>query len=156
MTSDNICITLASVEDAEDILTLQRLAYRSESALHGNALIPPLMQTLDELREEFETRTFFKAVTEGRIVGSGRGHQDEHGTLHIGRLAVHPDLQGRGIGTSLLRRIEAAFPAARRFELFTGHRSERNLRLYQRLGYRVFKREPAADGVTLVFLEKMA
>jgi hypothetical protein len=38
-------------------------------------------------------------------------------------------------------RSEAAPPAKRRFELFTGHRSEKNLRLYARLGYNEFQRK---------------
>ena len=50
--------------------------------------------------------------------------------------------------------IEDSFGAARRFELFTGERSERNLHLYQKLGYRSFRSERLNERVTLVFLEK--
>jgi ribosomal protein S18 acetylase RimI-like enzyme len=67
-------------------------------------------------------------------VGSVRGRL-EGDTCHIGRLVVHPRLQRRGIGARLMREIEGRFPKARRYELFTGHLSEGNLRLYRRLGY---------------------
>jgi hypothetical protein len=50
--------------------------------------------------------------------------------------------------------MEAAFPRAARFALFTGHLSAGNLRLYQRLGYRPVERRPVHPGLTLVFLEK--
>lgn len=40
------------------------------------------------------------------------------------------------------------------YELFTGHKSARNLYLYQKLGYREFKRIPVNDSIILVFLEK--
>jgi hypothetical protein len=43
---------------------------------------------------------------------------------------------------------------AGRFELFTGHLSVKNLILYERLGYREFKRQKAGDRLTLVFFEK--
>src|SRR5215469_8480676 len=41
-----------------------------------------------------------------------------------------------------------------RYELFTGHRTARNLYLYRKLGYREFKRLPVNDRIVLVFLEK--
>ena len=53
-----------------------------------------------------------------------------------------------------MRRIEEEFADARRYELFTGHLSEGNLRLYHRLGYREFKREPVSPNLVLVYMEK--
>jgi hypothetical protein len=69
-----------------------------------------------------------------RLVGSVRARETD-GVCQIGRLIVDPRTQGHGAGTMLMRHIEAAFPQARVFELFTGSRSEGNLRLYERLGY---------------------
>jgi len=40
------------------------------------------------------------------------------------------------------------------FELFTGSRSEANIRLYERLGYRRSHEQVLSPGVTLVYLEK--
>jgi ribosomal protein S18 acetylase RimI-like enzyme len=80
--------------------------------------------------------------------------READGTCHIGRLIVTPELQGRGIGTRLLRAIEARFPGARRFELFTGSRSAANLRLYERLGFRRCREQTLSPAVTLVFMEK--
>ena len=42
-------IERALIEDAEDILVLQRQEYQSEAALYDDATIPPLTQTLDTL-----------------------------------------------------------------------------------------------------------
>jgi hypothetical protein len=53
-----------------------------------------------------------------------------------------------------MREIEGAFAQAERFELFTGDRSKRNLHLYRKLGYSVFKRQELTERVTLVFMEK--
>lgn len=54
----------------------------------------------------------------------------------------------------MMQEIEGRFGEARRFELFTGHRGEGNLRLYARLGYRVFRRERVSDKLELVHMEK--
>jgi hypothetical protein len=53
-----------------------------------------------------------------------------------------------------MNEIENAFGSAKRFELFTGNRSERNIHLYRKLGYRIFRSEELTEDVTLVFMEK--
>jgi len=143
----------ASPEDAEAILELQKLAYQSEARLYGDESLPPLTQTLQSLREEFAASIVLKLTDAGHLIGSVRAREVE-GVCHVGRLIVRPDLQGRGAGTMLMRHIEAAFPDANAFELFTGSRSEGNLRLYERLGYRRSREKVLSPAVTLLFLEK--
>ncbi len=145
----------ARIEDAAEILALQKMAYRSEAERYGDFTIPPLTQTQAEIESEFDRKLFLRAKMGGTIIGSVRAELRD-GTCHIGRLIVHPDWQNRGIGSRLLREIEAHFPSAKRFELFTGERSERNLHLYQKSGYRIFKREPLNGRTMLVYLEKEA
>jgi len=147
-------IIQATVADAAEILRLQRLAYQSEARLYHNDHIPPLTQNAAEIEAEFANQVFLKATTDdGVIVGSVRAYE-QGGTCFIGRLIVHPDHQGRGIGAALMQEIESRFPLAQRFELFTGHKSERNIRFYQRLGYRAFKEERITDALRFVFMEK--
>lgn len=146
-------IRRAPVADAVEILALQKLAYRSEAAIYNDFSIQPLTQTLEEVEREFDRMLFLEALTGGRIVGSVRARQ-EQGTCFIGKLIVHPAFRNRGLGTRLMREIEGRFGDAERFELFTGHRSEGNLRLYRRLGYRAFRERKVGDALTLVFLEK--
>ena len=89
-----------------------------------------------------------------RVVGSVRAFL-EGGTCYIGELIVHPERQNRGIGTRLLRATDEQLPATERKELFTGEKSERNLYLNGKHGYRVFKRKEVSDKLTLVILEKI-
>lgn len=147
-------IAQATIADAAAILHLQRLAYQSEARIYNDDKIPPLTQTLGEIEKEFGDLVFLKATAEdGTVVGSVRACERD-GTCFIGRLIVHPDHQGRGIGTELIKAIESRFARAKRFELFTGHKSERNLRFYRRLGYTAFKEQQVTDALRLVFLEK--
>lgn len=146
-------ITTAEIGDAPAILALQYEAYQSEARLYDDWRIPPLTQTLDELVGEFHSGIVLKATAGAALLGSVRARQ-VGGTAHIGRLCVAPDMQRRGIGGALLGQIEAAFPAAERYELFTGSRSEGNIRLYQRNGYAVIREQRLSENVTLVFLGK--
>ncbi len=145
-------ITPATVDDAQDILTLQHLAYQTEAAIYDNFTLPPLLERLEDLTVRFGDRRFLKAVDSNQIVGSVRAVQDGV-TCYVERLIVHPEYRRRGIGTALLNRIATLFPTARRFELFTGHKSERNIRLYKRLGYREFRQERVNEKVSLIFME---
>jgi len=147
-------ILRASADDADAILQLQKLAYRSEARLYDDWTLPPLTQTLQSLRDEFAASVVLKAMAEDQLVGSVRARETQ-GLCQIARLIVAPALQGRGVGTLLMRHIESEFPQARGFELFTGSRSEGNLRLYERLGFRRCREQVLSPAVTLVFLEKL-
>ncbi|MGC1458310.1 MAG: GNAT family N-acetyltransferase [Steroidobacteraceae bacterium] len=143
----------AIVTDAAQILALQNLAYESEARLYEDWTIPPMTQTLESVRSEIQHDTVLKAVDDQTIIGSVRATVSEN-ICQIGRLMVHPTHQGRGIGTALMQAIEARFPAVSGFELFTGSRSEGNIRLYVRLGYAVTGARRVSDRVTLVVLSK--
>lgn len=148
-------IVRAAEADAPAILDLQRSAYESEARLYNDWSIPPLVQTLDSIRAELRTATVLKAVIEELIVGSVRATFDAV-ACKIGRLVVSPDLQGRGIGSALLSAVEAQFPTAKYFELFTGSLSTGNIRLYQKQGYAITHSQVLSATVTLVFMRKSA
>jgi hypothetical protein len=83
-------IEKATVSDAEEILALQKLAYRSETEIYNDFNIPPMVQTLESIQKDFKNQVFLKALIDGRIIGSVRAYSKE-GICYIGRLVVHPD-----------------------------------------------------------------
>ncbi|WP_327591139.1 GNAT family N-acetyltransferase [Nonomuraea sp. NBC_00507] len=146
-------IERAVAADAGEILTVQRAAYVSEAQLYGDPYILPLVESLEQLRKVIETAVVLKALDAGRIVGAVRG-QLSGTTCVVGRLVVAPDRQGQGLGTALLSALHEELPEATAFDLFTGHLSEANLRLYRRLGYRETHRERMDDHLTMVHLRR--
>lgn len=145
-------ISHADLDDAQAILDLQKLAYQMEAERYNDYTLPPLTQTLAGIQENFAKMIILKAVADDKIVGSVRAYA-KNGTCYVGRLIVHPDYMGRGIGTQLMHKIEAQFNQVERFELFTGHQSAGPLHIYTKMGYQEFKRQPM-ETHTLVFLEK--
>lgn len=146
-------IKKATIEDAKEILDLQKVAYISEAEIIGDFTIPPLHQTPSEIRAEFKHQIFLKVEHDDRIIGSVRIWREDK-TCHIGKLIVHPNSQNRGIGKELLYAAEKQFPDAERYELFTGQKSKRNLHIYEKKGYRIFKKKRISEKLSLVFLEK--
>jgi len=105
------------------------------------------------MKADFAHRLVLKAVEEGEIAGSVRAHMKE-GNCLIGRLIVRPDRQGRGIGQLLMSEIEKRFPQAESYRLFTGHRSEKALHIYAKMGYEVYRTEYLHENLTLIYMEK--
>lgn len=159
---DTLEIRPARPGDAARIIDLQRAAYRIEAERYGDFTLPPLIETCDDLVSMFATHTILvarrttavAAIPTDPIVGSVRARVVGD-TAHVARLAVEPALHGGGIGRQLLVAIERAVAPVARYELFTGHRSERNLRMYERAGYRRMRTVPDTDTVALTFMEKV-
>jgi ribosomal protein S18 acetylase RimI-like enzyme len=149
-----LLIETADVNDAETILQLQRTAYQSEAKLYNDFEIPPLIETLSQLKALFSNHIFLKATADAKIVGSVRANIS-NGSCHIGRLIVDPNYQNRGIGTQLLAEIERKHSTCRRFELFTGIKSQRNIRLYEKAGYKAFKTQSVSNKLSLICFEKV-
>lgn len=146
-------VVRAEKRDLQKILDLQYLAYQSEARLFDNQDIPPLKQTLTDVGDEYQKGIILKALDEDMtIIGSVRAFCD-NGTVYIGKLMVHPSKQGQGIGTKLLLEMEKQYPD-QRYELFTSTKSEKNIALYQKLGYKIFDEEQITEELRFVYMEK--
>lgn len=137
-------LSQATAIDAPEILALQKIVYQNEAEMYDDWSLTPLKQTLEDMRADFATRTFIKAVVGGKIIGSVRGWM-EGDIAHLGRLIVHPLFWQKGLGTRLVTEIESRFPQARRFETFTGQKSRHTMEPYQRLGYAPIRQEKVSE-----------
>lgn len=146
-------IEKAVYEDLEEILALQKLAYQSEAEICNDYMIPPLIQTLEGIREDYNKQIILKEVIDGKITGSVRAYEID-GVCYIGRVIVHPSQQNKGIGKYLMKSIEECFTDCTKYSLFTGKKSTRNLYFYGSLGYKQIGEEYMNDNLTLVYLEK--
>ena len=148
----DVVLSRISPADAGEVLTVQRAAFASEALIYGSADMPPLTQTLDEMRAELEDADGWVARVGPRLVGAIRVRQTDD-LLLIGRIAIAPDMQGFGIGRALLEAAERDSRAPEA-ELFTGSLSEANVRLYESCGYRVTERVDQGDGTEQLFMRK--
>jgi predicted N-acetyltransferase YhbS len=142
--------------DAGEVLTVQRAAYVTEAQRYSAPDIPPLLETLDELRADLARPDGLAvgAWLGPRLVGSVRGRVDGP-TMQVARLSVAPDVQGRGVGRALLTALHAAAPASVTSTwLVTGAQSEDNRRLYAAAGYQAATTERDAAGVELVRMDR--
>lgn len=155
-------LSFARLDDADagEIFTMQRAAFIAEAQAHHDLFLPPLTQSLTELREDLrqsETQWWGLRTDNRRLVAAVKAqiHLDDTSVAHVGRFMVTPDLQGQGLGSYLWQLVEPSLPGSvRRIELFTGEYSHANLRLYARWGFAEVDRQPTPAGYVLIHLSK--
>ena len=148
-----LTIRQAKVSDAVAMHELQRLAFEEEGRRSGTREIPPLMEELDSIVQHIEQQIALVAAREETVVGCVRGVAGEH-SFTIRALIVHPSCQGSGLGSTLLKAIEAALPHPTRVDLITNTAMERNVPFYERHGYRVMETTTPIPGITLAHMSK--
>lgn len=153
MILDSIQVAIASVDDAGEILQLQKESFAGQAKIYNNYHLPPLTQSLDSIKNEFTSKTFLKVLWNGQIIASVRFEKKDD-FVTIDRIVVKPVHQNKGIGTVLLNKIEAMVPNAITFQLFTGNKSTRNIYLYEKLGYETINRKTTDQGIELLYMEK--
>ncbi|WP_127126674.1 GNAT family N-acetyltransferase [Georgenia sp. SYP-B2076] len=134
---DDVRIDLITDDEAGELLTVRRAAFVTEAQVYGDPNLPALTQSLTELiadigRPEVVTLGAWRGH---RLVGSIRVELEAE-RANLGRLAVVPDLQGRGIGTQLLMAVLEYLPEqTKEVWVFTGQDSKQNLAMYAKNGY---------------------
>lgn len=153
-----IRVVTARSDELAALLDIQREAFGRIAREFGVPAdrLPPVNETLDELEALCARGMLFLVALaeEERVVGTVRGERLGD-TVEVGRLAVGEPYLRRGIASALMRGLEAAFPDAVRFDLFTGAEAAGPIRLYERLGYRIYATEQLGDW-SLVRLAKSA
>ncbi|MET7521285.1 GNAT family N-acetyltransferase [Streptomyces sp. NPDC005248] len=131
--------------DAPEVTVLQRCCWVDEAVANDTLAIPALHEPLEEIRAGLASWHATGLFLDGRLLAMVRARRDGD-EWHIGRLAVAPDLRGRGLGRWMLRAAESAAGECERVVLTTGAASRHNITLYESEGYRPIP--GAAEGAT--------
>lgn len=147
-------IQKADNEDLVEILSLQKKAFAEVARLMNKYDLPPLLQTIEELQNEYEQGVILKYLSEeNKIIGSVRGFSDKNNICHIGKLVVDPDYQNQGIGKILMCEIEKRFLSCDTFTLFTGDETPNTLFLYKKIGYQIIGKQNM-ENINMFLMEK--
>ncbi|SOD60302.1 NAD(P)H-dependent FMN reductase [Streptomyces zhaozhouensis] len=121
-------------DDAPEVTVLQRCCWMEEALANDTLDIPALHESPADVRDWLGDWHAVGLWRDGRLLGMVRTRRTGS-DLHVGRLAVAPDLRGLGVGRWLLNQAESTDEGHSRIVLYTGATSDRNLSLYRRQGY---------------------
>lgn len=147
MSSDgSITLRRARFEDADRVREVVRAAYAKWVPVIGREPMPMRVDYADAIR----AHRIDLLLLEGELAGLIETRlEPDH--LWIENVAVRPQNQGGGLGRRLLAWAEelAEEAALAELRLLTNESFADNVSLYQKLGYRVDRREPFMGGITL-------
>lgn len=142
----------ATQQDAGMIRTLTREAYAKWVPLLGRE---PLPMTTD-YNEAVKQHRFDLLYLDGKLVALIEliPHEDH---LWIENVAVLPSYQGKGLGHRLMAHAEQVATQLNLslLKLLTNGAFTENIRLYQKLGYRIDREWPFMGGVTVDMSKKL-
>lgn len=130
-------VTIAALDPPADeevavaLFTLQRDAYAVEAATIGDDRIPPLHESLADLRSA--ELSWLGAWRAGVLVGAA-AFDETPDCVDLDRLVVAPDAHRRGVGTALVRGVLSR-AGARRTVVSTGRDNGPACALYERSGF---------------------
>lgn len=140
--------------DLESVLSLQKAAFMEVAKQMNKYDIPPLLQTIQDLQNDFKSCTILKYTSvDNQIIGSVRGCVYDGNVCHVGKLIVHPAFQNQGIGKALLYELERCFSTCHKYTLFTSEDTPNSLSLYSKIGYHVINKKEM-NGIEFVYMEK--
>ncbi len=136
---ETLTITAASLEDAPLVYDIMQKAF----AEYLGVLTPPSgahAEIVDDVIRVMGEGGAILAWLGDQAVGSARyAFHDDGRTCYVGRVAVLREYRGRGIASAMMGHIERIARAQGCAAMEIGVRMvlESNIRLYQRLGYRI-------------------
>jgi len=148
-----LTIHRADAADVEAMHGVQMRAFEEEGRRCGTRDIPPLQEPRDSILDHVTRQIALVAKEGGAIVGCVRGVIDGQ-VCTVRALVVEPSRHGQGIGTALLRALEARVGNVQRIDLTTNTVMKENVAFYERHGYRIYDRTEPIPGIRLAHLAK--
>ena len=140
---------------ARAIWRVQQAAYQIEASLIEYPNLPPLWETVEEIRECNETFVVCLVANDTRHLIAVTSFEPIAGGVDICRMVVDPNHFRRGIATRLLQAVEAQAGHGQRITVSTAQKNQPAVTLYQHNGYKLHHQTILPDGLVIVHFEKM-
>ncbi|MCA1053663.1 GNAT family N-acetyltransferase [Rossellomorea aquimaris] len=145
-----ITIQKATLEDAETLTKIKREAFEcerkrwlsDETDIVDYNIQPPGYDSVEKNKYMIRMLEVYKVLFEQEIVGAITVTISGTSYGRIDRIYIHPDLQGRGIGSIALDLIQKEYTEVRIWNLETSARQINNHHFYEKKGFeRTFQSE---------------
>ncbi|MEH7119574.1 GNAT family N-acetyltransferase [Neobacillus vireti] len=135
----------------EQLFELQRTSYLIEAQLIGFYEIPPLKETVEELKVCGET---FLGYFDGEYLAGAISYTVEEHELTICRMVVHPSYFRKGIAQKLLIKMEEQNHAIPVLKVSTGKENSPAKNLYLKNGFKYVSDFEVMSGVLISHYKK--
>ncbi|WP_223701615.1 GNAT family N-acetyltransferase [Sutcliffiella deserti] len=145
-----VTIRKAVMMDAEELTEIMKTTFNAEAKkwlpdqedVVDYNIKPPGYSSIEMTKYMMEELEFYKIVYDKAIVGGIIATISGRSFGRIDRIFVHPNYQGKGIGSRAIMLIEEEFPNVTAWDLETSSRQVNNHYFYEKMGYKItFKTE---------------
>lgn len=147
-------ILRAEINDIPELYHLQLLAFESEAIMIGSRNIPALLETAGEFAEDFTNWNVLKLIGDSDAIFGAIRYRKNGDVVEVGRLMIHPEYRQQGLAQKLLSKVDSVCPNETK-ELYTCKKSWRNICLYQKMGYTIFREYTEESGLSFVYMRKI-
>ncbi|MCM3618668.1 GNAT family N-acetyltransferase [Sutcliffiella horikoshii] len=139
-----ITLSPARLEDAEHLTAIMKKTFDEEARTWLGALDspvvdyniqPPGYDSLHTTRYMIEELVYYKIMLEGQLIGGIILTLTGNRFGRIDRIFIDPVLQGKGLGSEVIRIVEEAHSSVMTWDLETSERQKGNLHFYEKMGF---------------------
>ncbi|GAM15932.1 bifunctional NUDIX hydrolase family protein/GNAT family N-acetyltransferase [Mesobacillus selenatarsenatis] len=136
MANSSIALKKASVDDADELLALQKEVFMPLYKKYNDHETSPVTQTMERFSARFERGDFFKILFEGVLAGTVHVYEKSPGLMRLHIINILEEYHNNGIAQEVMKMLELMYPEADAWELDTILTEERNCYLYEKMGYK--------------------
>jgi GNAT superfamily N-acetyltransferase len=146
----DLIIRRTSTEEAEDILNVQKEAFKADLDEYNDYETSPATEPLKKLLYKINKNIHYTILTGDRIIGGAEVRPDSPEECYINRIFILPEYQNQGLGTRVMNFIENQYPDVTKWTLCTPYKSYRNQCFYEKFGYRKVGEHKVSDNLYLI------
>ncbi|KYH30479.1 hypothetical protein CLTEP_26260 [Clostridium tepidiprofundi DSM 19306] len=135
MLNSNIKISKATVDDAEELLSMQKEVFMPLYKKYNDHETSPVMQTMERFLRRFEFGDYYKILYENNLAGSVFVYEKEPGIMRLHIITILEQYQNKGIAQEVMKRLELIYPQAESWEIETILTKKRNCYICEKMGY---------------------
>ena len=151
----DIVFKKASLEDAKELLMIQRKSFKEALELYQDFDTNPKFEKMEKISYKIKNHYYYKIILDRVIIGGAHVYKKGDCHYYINRVFIDPDFENLGIGKKIMEFIENEFSDAKIFSLETPHKSFKNHYFYEKLGYaRTGKIEELSESLSLIYYQK--
>lgn len=135
MVHSKLSLRRADVNDAEELLALQKNVFKQIYEIYQDHETSPVNQTMERFLRRFEIGDYYKIIYQNTLVGSVFVYEKQPGKMVLHIINILEEYQGKGIAQKVMKRLEGMYPQAESWQLDTILTEKRNCYLYEKMGY---------------------
>ncbi|WP_057913721.1 GNAT family N-acetyltransferase [Peribacillus muralis] len=149
----DITIKRTSLTEVDMLLTIQKKAFAEDYKLYEDHDTTPVNETPEKLVENIENAIHYTILSNNNIIGAIDLRKKDNMIL-LDKLFIANEYQNKGLGTKIMKLIEAEFALIKVWRLYTPYLNKRNQYFYEKFGYEKIGEVQLSEKLLLFKYEK--